>query len=115
MPMLTLSSAGRFFSIAPRSLAAAAASAAASTFANTCAGVHSSFALTSASQFALHSALISGGFTVPVHFGSLNSTEQPPVQVPSHSALAFMVQLPLHSPLHSPLQLPLALPSHLPS
>jgi hypothetical protein len=53
-------------------------------------------------HFALQSALISGGFTSPVHFGSLNSAEHLPVQVPSHFADAFILQLPPHWPLHSP-------------
>jgi hypothetical protein len=37
-----------------------------------------------------------------VHFGSLNSAEHLPVQVPSHFADAFILQLPPHWPLHSP-------------
>src|SRR6187431_3258919 len=115
MPTVTLSSAGRFFSSAALSLAAAAASAAASILAETTAGLHSALAFTSALQWALHSALISGGLTSPLHFGSLNSTLQPPEQVPSHLPLAFTEQVALHSPLHSALHTASALPVHLPS
>src|SRR5687767_2900497 len=78
----------------------------------TCAGVHSIFADTFVSQCALQSALISGGFTSPVHFGSLNSAVHLPVHVPSHFASALSSQLPPHLPLHSPLKVP---PWHLPS
>src|SRR6185369_11445315 len=115
MPMVTLSSAGRFFSSAALTLAAAAASAAASILADTTAGLHSTLPFTSALQCALHSALISGGLTSPLHFGSLNSTLQPPEQVPSHLPLALTEQVALHSPLHSALHTASALPVHLPS
>src|SRR5688572_13563069 len=112
MPMAILKTSGRFFSsVALRSLAAFA-SAAPAIVMPTCAGVHSILPAMSASQFALQSALISGGFTSPVHFGSLNSAEQPPVHVPSHFASAFIWHEPPHLPLHSPLTVP---PSHLPS
>ena len=47
-----------------------------------CGGVHEAFACTFASHFALQSALICGGLTVPVHFGASILAEQEPVQVP---------------------------------
>src|SRR6185503_13293568 len=84
MPSVILRIAGRFFSRATLSLPNASASAFAPASIVTRAGLHSTFALTWASQFALHSALTFGGSTLPSHFGSLYSTEQPPEQVPSH-------------------------------
>ena len=56
-----------------------------------CAGTHSTLALSCASQLALQSALILGGFTSPLHFGSSSSTLQPPEHSPLQSALPFMV------------------------
>ena len=47
-----------------------------------CGGVQLALAWTFASHFALQSALICGGLTVPVHFGAVILAEQEPVQVP---------------------------------
>src|SRR5262249_18501928 len=95
---------------------------------DTCAGVHSAFAWSFASHLPLHSALICGGVTLPVHFGASIFTLQSPLQVPSHFAEPWISQLPPHLPVqepeadasHLPSQLPaqepvLSLPSHLPS
>ena len=77
--------------------------------------MHSACAWTFASHLALHSALIFGGSTVPVHFGACISTEHDPLQVPLHVACAFILQLPPHLPLHSAFTLPEHLPSHVPA
>src|SRR5438874_1241650 len=118
MPSATFTMSGRSFSIAVLSFAASAASP---PLIDTpmCAGVHSTFASAFALQCALHSALICGGFTSPVHFGAFISTSQPPEHVPLHCAFALSWQLPWQFALQVPSQLPLhsavpATPSHLP-
>src|SRR5687768_6933764 len=98
MPTETLSKAGRFLVRAALSFMAASASAAPSILTITCGGLHSALPLTSASQLALHSALISGGLTVPLHFGAFISTLHLPEQVPLHSPAAFISQLAEHEP-----------------
>src|SRR4051812_21469192 len=93
MPIATLRIAGRCFSTVTLNCSATFASAAPVTRSATIAGVHSALACTSMLQCALQSALISGGFTSPVHLGSLNSALHLPVQVPSHLADALILQL----------------------
>src|SRR5262245_32242283 len=105
---------GRFFSSAAWYFAATAASAAPSMRSTTLAGLHCSLPFTCASQCALHSALISGGFTSPEHFGAFISAVHEPLHVPSHFALAFSSHVPPHLPLHSPLAFASHLPSHVP-
>src|SRR5262245_4208819 len=107
--------AGRLASSAAFNLAAACASPAAVSFAMTRAGRHSTFALTCASQLALQSALAFGGFTSPLHFGSLYSTLQPPEHSPLQSALPFIVHCALHLPSHFPLHRACAVPEQRPS
>src|SRR5580700_4766866 len=128
-PSAILRMRGRFFSRAFLYVAAAVASVEPSTFTPISAGVHSAFAWTFASQCALQSALICGGLISPVHFGACICTEQLPLHVPLHEALAFIEQPPVQLPLqvpsmcasHYPSHVPLhaapfdALPSHLPS
>src|SRR5258708_30317024 len=94
--------APRFFSTTARNFASACASAAPVTRRTTCGGVHSAFACMLASHLALHSALICGGSTFPVHFGACISTEHEPLQVPLHSARPLMSPPPPPLPLHSP-------------
>src|SRR3954463_5289349 len=119
MPIETLSRSGRFLVSVALSLVEASASAAPSTFTNTVAGLHSALPLTEALQCALHSALISGGLTSPLHLGAFISTLHLPEQVPLHSPAAFISQLaeqePLHWPLHCASTLPLHLPSQVPA
>src|SRR5690606_15799268 len=103
------------FSMAATSLVAASASAAPAIFTLTRAGMHSTFALTLASQLAEHSALISGGFSSPEHLGASILTSQPPEQVPLQSALPLTVQDALQLPPQVPEQVPSAFASHLPS
>src|SRR5262245_9257548 len=105
MPSVTFRIAGRSLARTAFSLAAAWASAAPSILATTLAGRHSSLPFASASQLALHSALISGGFTLPLHFGAFISTSHLPEHSPSHLPLACAVQLALQEPLQLPLQL----------
>lgn len=88
--------------------AAAFASAAPVMTTPTCAGLHSALADTLASHWPLHSALISGGLTSPVHFGAFISAEHEPPQVPSHFAAALSLQLA--AALALALALTLALP-----
>src|SRR3954465_15970055 len=80
----------------------------------TFAGLHSTFASILASQCALHSALIFGGVTSPVHLGPFISTEQEPVQVPLQCAFALSSHLPAHLPLHCPFPWLSQCPSHVP-
>src|ERR1041384_8610071 len=78
-------------------------------------GVHSRLAETLASHLLLHCALISGGFTSPLHFGAFICTLHEPSQVPEHLPFASISQEALHSPLQVPLHEPCAPPVHLPS
>src|SRR5947207_12558003 len=77
-------------------------------------GLHSTLASIFASQCALHSALILGAVTSPVHFGAFISTEQEPVHVPLQCAFALSSQRPPHFPLHCPLAWLSQRPSHVP-
>src|SRR5690606_17384536 len=115
MPMLTLSKAGRFASRALASFVAASASAAPCSLTITRAGVHSSSALSLASQLALHSADISGGLTSPEHLGASSSTLQPPEHEPEQSALPCILQSAEQVPLQSAEQVPSPLPLQVPS
>src|SRR5258708_11044905 len=114
MPMATVRTPGRFFSIAAWNFAATAASAAPTMRTARCGGVHSAWACTLASHLALHSALICGGSTLPVHLGAVIATEQLPVHVPLQVALPVSLQLPPHLPLQTACTLPEHLPSQVP-
>ena len=97
------------------SFVAAAASAAPVIRTRMWGGVHEALACTLASHFALQSALMDGGFTVPVHFGASIFAEHEPVQVPEQLAEPLRWQLPPHLPLQVPFTLPEHFPSHLPA
>src|ERR1019366_341290 len=115
MPIDTVRMPGRFFSMAAWNAAEAFASAAPVIRSATCGGVHSAFALSFASHFALHSALIFGGSTWLAHFGAFISTGPVPPHLPLHSAFALPLHLPSQVPPHcAPLPAGVALPSHLP-
>src|SRR5208282_1269293 len=111
IPIATFRSSGRFFSSASLYLIASCGSLDPSTFTPTDAGEHSACAVTFASQCALQSALICGGFISPVHLGAVIVAEHPPLHVPLHEADAFSLQVPPQLPL----QLPWIVASHLPS
>src|SRR5204862_2013068 len=82
---------------------------------STLGGVHSTLAESLASQFALQSALICGGVTLPVQLGAFIFTLHSPVHVPEHLPLASTSHDALQEPSHLPEQEPLAPPVHLPS